>query len=185
MGWWELAEITGDLSFRDAYQRILGRLLGDWRTFLWGNSEPSKTVDRLHAFLYFLEGMLPVATDAQCAAALCEAIRLVPYHQRRTAAARFERSDVYAQLLRIRLYADAAGVVPLDRAAAEREADILAAFQATSSDPRLDGGFYFGRQEGAWLPYVNPVSTAFGMQALALWDQYCNGGSPADWRLLI
>ena len=49
-------------------------------------------------------------------------------------APRFERADVYAQLLRIRLYADWAGAVPLDREAARIEADPLAVFQAASSD---------------------------------------------------
>lgn len=76
----------------------------------------------------------------------------------------FERADVTAQLLRFRLYADRAGVVPLDRAAAAAEADRLAEFQAE------DGGFRFGRRAGEWLPYRNPVSTAFALQALALWQ---------------
>jgi len=80
------------------------------------------------------------------------------------------RSDVYAQLLRIRLFADWNGAAPLDRQAAEKEAETLAGFQAASADPRIDGGFYFGRRGAEWLPYINPVSTAFAMQALALWE---------------
>jgi hypothetical protein len=92
-------------------------------------------------------------------------------------AAHFERSDVYAQLLRVRIYGDWAQIVPLDQLAAQHEAAILASFQATSPDPRIDGGFYFGRREGKFLPYVNPVSTAFGCQALRLWQQYRTPGS--------
>ncbi|MEI9973037.1 MAG: hypothetical protein WDO73_13850 [Ignavibacteriota bacterium] len=53
--------------------------------------------------------------------------------------------------------------MPLDRGAAEWEADRLVEFA------REDGGFYFGRTVGAWEPYVNPVSAAFSLQALALW----------------
>jgi hypothetical protein len=75
----------------------------------------------------------------------------------------FERSDVYAQLLRLRMHAAAAGVAPLDKAAASEEAAALETFQAE------DGCFWFGRRAGDVLPYANPVSTAFALQALALW----------------
>jgi hypothetical protein len=44
----------------------------------------------------------------------------------------------------------------------------------------VDGGFYFGRAAGAFLPYINPVSTAFALQALALWS-----GADAYRHLLI
>ncbi len=99
----------------------------------------------------------------------------------RELAPEFERSDVYAQLLRIRLYADAAGVEKLDRAAAEWEAGRLVEFAASAEDPRVDGGFYFGRAGDRWEPFINPVSAAFALQALALWS----GAVPADRHLLI
>jgi hypothetical protein len=99
----------------------------------------------------------------------------------RELAPEFERSDVYAQLLRIRIYADAAGAAPLDRPAADWEAERLLEFAAVSDDPRVDGGFRFGRSAGRWEPYINPVSTAFALQALALWS----GAAPADPHLLI
>jgi hypothetical protein len=54
-----------------------------------------------------------------------------------------------------------------------------------SDDPRIDGGFYFGRKAGAWLPHVNPVSTAFAAQALALFERYRETQAPADWVQLI
>ena len=41
--------------------------------------------------------------------------------------------------------------------------------------PRIDGGFYFARRGASWQPHVNPVSTAFGLQALAMWRQYLGG----------
>ena len=96
-------------------------------------------MDRLHAFCYFLEGLLPRAADARCAAALRDGIARVAWHLR-DIAPEFERSDVYAQLLRVRLYADWLGVVPLDRAAAEFEAAQLAAFQAADSPIRASMG---------------------------------------------
>ena len=50
----------------------------------------------------------------------------------------------------------------------------LAAFQ------REDGGYWFGRKDGEWLPFSNPVSTAFASQALESWS-----GSLATRQLLI
>jgi len=184
LAWWELFEAIGASEFRQAYEGLLETALACYRTFLPGHSDPLKVVDRLHAFLYFLEGILPHTQEELCAEALCEGIRRVA-HLVSITKQKFERSDVYAQLLRIRIYADWAGVAPLDRAAAEHEATALTEFQAASADPRIDGGFYFGRRAGNWLPYVNPVSTAFAAQTLALWDQYSNGGDAAGWPLLI
>jgi hypothetical protein len=105
-------------------------------------------------------------------------------HHLREIAPEFERADVYAQLLRMRLYADRAGALPLDGAAAQFEAEKLAQFQAAGSDPSTGGGFYFGRKGGAWLPYVNPVSSAFALQALELWDE-CRTGKPRVFRHLL
>ena len=184
MAWWDLGDATGDAQFRKLYDRTLENSLRRYGSFLPGHSDQLKVVDRLHAFLYFLEGLLPCAREKQCAAALCHGIRLVAQH-RDEAAPQFERSDVYAQLLRVRLYASWAGVAPLDREAAEQEACTLAGFQIQSAKPQADGGFYFGRQGGRWLPFVNPVSTIFAAQALALWDQHLRGVEPADSRQLI
>jgi hypothetical protein len=136
----------------------------------------------LHAFSYFLEGMLPRAGD--CRGALCEGIRQVAQYLRSIAPS-FARSDVYAQLLRARIYADWAGAVPMDRQAAAEEAAALAGFQCDDPDPRMSGGFWFGRQEDRWLPYVNPVSTGFALQALSLWSDWLAGGEPSHRHVLI
>lgn len=184
LAWWDLFEATGDPQFRTAYERVLANSLRTYGTFLPGSSDPRKTVDRLHAFLYFLEGLLPSAREKVSAAALCWGIEHASRQIEATAPV-FERCDVYAQLLRIRLYAHETGAVPLNVAASRREAAILAGFQATSRDPRVDGGFFFGRREGEWLPYINPVSTAFAMQALLLWGKYPNGGMAVQPHLLI
>ena len=177
MAWWDLAEATGDLAFRQPYEALLPAAIQDAYSFLPGHQVPAKVMDRLHAYLYFLEGLLPRATEPPCATAIREGIARVAGYLR-SIAAEFERSDVYAQLLRLRLYA--AEIAPLDHAAAHEEAERLAAFQAASADPRVDGGFYFGCAAGALLPFINPVSTAFALQALALWD-----GAGAYPRLLI
>ena len=177
MAWWDLFEATGDAAFSAPYERAVEFSLRQASGFLPGHSDRAKVMDRLHAFLYYLEGMLPLAGEAPCAAAIAEGIRRVEGHLREIAP-QFARSDVYAQLLRMRLFADWQGAKPLDRQAACREAEALAGFQATSPDPRIDGGFYFGRRGAEWLPYVNPVSTAFAMQALALWDCHASGAQP-------
>ena len=88
----------------------------------------------------------------------------------------FERSDVNAQLLRVRLIAHHLGVVSLDEAAAREEASRTASFQALdAADPRIRGGFWFGRKGAQMLPFSNPVSTAFCLQALALWQDHQAG----------
>jgi hypothetical protein len=175
MAWWELWEATGRPCYRERYEALREQSLQDAPEFLPGHSDPRKVVDRLHAFAYFLEGLLPMPC-----AALGDGIDRMAGLLRELAP-EFERSDVYAQLLRVRLYADASGAVPLDRAAAHWEAERLLEFTAASDDPRIDGGFYFGRAGSQWEPYINPVSAAFALQALAIW----NGDAEANRHLLI
>jgi hypothetical protein len=169
MAWWDLWEATGDNCYRDLYLGAREEALRTAANFLPGHNERRKVVDRLHAYLYFLEGLLPMPDPA-----IGDGIELVAGLLRELAP-EFERSDVYAQLLRVRVFADAAGIVKLDREAAKWEAARLAEFA------REDGGFYFGRSAGQWEPYVNPVSAAFALQALAVWS----GDARPDRRLLI
>jgi hypothetical protein len=162
MAWHDLAQETGDASFTAAYERILDDSLRTYADFLPGHPDRQKVMDRLHAFCYFLEGLMVRANEGPCAAAIRDGICRVATLLREIAP-EFERSDVYAQLLRARLYADRAGVVPLDAHAAEYEVCRLKTFEAEG------GGFYFGRKNGAFLPYLNPVSTAFAVQTLAIY----------------
>jgi len=195
MAWWDLWEATGDPRYRELYEGLREESLRTERDFLPGHAESRKVVDRLHAYLYFLEGLLPVP-GAALEAGIARVAALV-----RELAPEFERSDVYAQLLRIRVMADAAGAAALDRTAAQWEAERLVEFAASSDDARVDGGFYFGRTSSClagrpsespagrpsecpastWEPYINPVSAAFALQALALWS----GAAQADRHLLI
>jgi hypothetical protein len=184
MALWDLHEATRDARFIEPYDRVLEASLKTYADFLPGHPDRPKVMDRLHAFCYFLEGLLPRAADSRCAAALRDGIARTACHLR-AIAPEFERSDVYAQLLRVRLYADWFGVVPLDRPTAEFEAAQLAAFQAVDPDPRLDGGYWFGRTHAEPLPFINPVSAAFACQALELWETSRSGGAQAHRHLLI
>ncbi len=94
-------------------------------------------------------------------------------HYLREISPRFERSDVCAQLLRLRLIAHRHHGMPLHPEAANDEARRSAAYQVASPDPRIAGGFWFGTRNGETLPFVNPVSTVFCVQALALWQDHC------------
>ena len=131
-------------------------------------------MDRLHAYCYFLEGLLPAAGRPECARVLEAGIRRVSNLLRRLRPG-FVRSDVYAQLLRLRLYAAALAAAPLDEAAAGEEAAELISFQMSSPDARLDGAFSFGKKAGDLMPFANPVSTIFAVQALEMWAEWRSG----------
>lgn len=174
MAWHDLAVATGEPDFKAAYQAALETSLSDHAAFLPGEADQEKVMDRLHAYCYFLEGLQPALDRPACREALITGIDRVSDFLLRIGPI-FERSDVCAQLLRARLYADAAGVCPLDREAAAREANALASFQSDSADVRLNHGFHFGRRGGEKSPHLNPVSTAFGVQALMMWREYLDG----------
>lgn len=175
MAWWDVAGITGDGALRDAYFEMVDIALATHSSFLPMASVSHAVVDRLHAYCYFLEGLLPVMDRPECAKVYIEGINCISRLLKEITS--FERSDVYAQLLRARMYG--AGDVP----AAEAEA--LAAFQAVGDDPRVNGGFFFGRRDGKMSPHVNPVSTVFALQALEMWRQHETGSKPPCLRMLI
>jgi hypothetical protein len=177
MAWWDLYGVTGEMEFSLLYRESIERALASHLSFLPDAAGRVKTMDRLHAYLYFLEGLMPAMADAGCARAVSTGIRQVS-RLLGEIAPEFVRADVYAQLLRIRILADAAGAEPLDGTAAAAEAQALAGFQAVSADPRIDGGFWFGRKDGAYLLHVNPVSTAFAIEALDLWERPAGATEP-------
>jgi len=164
MAWWDLAVATGVPALKQPFERMLEYSLATHETFLPGHPERLKAMDRLHAYSYFLEALLLVGDRPACREALRTGIERVAFHLR-DVAPDFARSDVYAQLLRVRLFADRLGFVPLN---CEQAAEEAAAIQ-TFSRPE-DGAFWFGRKHGEFLPFTNPVSAAFCLQALAMWD---------------
>ncbi|MBN8733602.1 MAG: hypothetical protein J0L64_23920 [Acidobacteria bacterium] len=168
MAWSDLAEATSDDTFTLWYERALRLALDNYSSFLPGAASPEQVMDRLHAFSYFMEGILPRVGRPLCAQALREAIALTSHHLREIRPL-FERSDVNAQLLRARLFAEALGVQPLNEEEAAAEAASIASFQLPN------GCFCFGRKSGALMPFDNPVSTGFCLQALAMWRQRNEG----------
>ncbi|HVO99036.1 MAG TPA: hypothetical protein VMT15_13255 [Bryobacteraceae bacterium] len=159
---------VGDEHAARMFDAALNAALATYESFLPGDSDPQRVMDRLHPYCYFMEALL---YRPQCADVLKEGIARVGSMLREISPT-FERSDVCAQLLRVRLIAHHSGFVALDEAAAAEEASRVAWYQAQSEDSRLDGGFWFGRKGGEMMPYMNPVSTAFALQALALWEQH-------------
>ena len=179
-------QLKSALAWRDAggehgtriFEIALQQALASHERFLSFENDREKVMDRLHAYCYFLEALLFTADRADARTALSSGIVRAGSLLREIAPL-FERSDVNAQLLRVRLIAHHLGAVPLDQAAASEEATRTASFQETESpDPRLRGGFWFGRKGPQMLPFSNPVSTAFCLQALALWQDHQAG----DWR---
>ncbi len=179
----EAADAVGDGKLRAFYERQLQYALATHERFLPGDENPHRVMDRLHAYSYFLEALLVADRGADCAAAIRFGIDSVARYLREIAPS-FERSDVYAQLLRIRCLAAWAGVTPMDYEAAAFEAGRLALFQLDDTDARVCGGFTFGRKGKVAIPHMNPVSTGFALQALVFWDQL-QRGEPAPPSLLL
>ncbi|MEO8098371.1 MAG: hypothetical protein ABI811_11780 [Acidobacteriota bacterium] len=163
---------------RRMFDVALAMALASHESFLADEPNREKLMDRLHAYCYFLEALLAAPEHPEARAALASGIAKTGALLREIAPV-FERSDVNAQLLRVRLIAHHLDIVPLNLAAAEEEASRAASFQVldgpSAEDPRLAGGYWFGRKGDRMLPYSNPVSTAFCMQALALWDDHQSG----------
>ncbi len=169
LSWWEIADATGEKALRDAYLDMLNATLVTHAGYLPGSAGEHATMDRLHAYSYFLEGLTPMLERVECARAFMQGIFSVSRYLREIAPS-FARADVYAQLLRARIYG--AEATSINREAAAEEACKLTAFQAESDDPRVDGGFLFGRRDGLMSSHVNPVSTAFAIQALEMWREF-------------
>jgi hypothetical protein len=184
MAWQELYEVSGEARFLDAFEKVLASSIASHSSFLPGEQDSNLVMDRLHAYSYFLEGMLPCYDRPECREAVRVGLARVAHFLREISPV-FERSDVCAQLLRARLYAAKLGACPLDQSAAEEEVRRMQAYQFEDTDPRIHGGFWFGRKQGSMLPYVNPVSTAFCLQSLEMWRQFETGTFKANRYELI
>ncbi len=170
LAWRELSEPHAARMFETALESALAT----HRSFLDDAPDAEKKMDRLHAYCYFLEALLFESRRSDVCRALESGIARVAILLREISP-RFERSDVCAQLLRVRLIAHHLNAVPLDEPAAAEEASRASLYQSESPDPRLRGGFWFGRRAGEMLPFMNPVSTAFCAQALDLWRRHNAG----------
>jgi hypothetical protein len=181
LAWYELWEITKEERYLALYWQLLKTSLASYESFLPGIDTELPVMDRLHAYSYFLEGLLPTIDDPATAKAMAEGIERATGFMNNLSS-RFLRSDVVGQLFRVRLFANQGGVLPLDEEAAARETATLRDFQSADSDPHLNGGFWFGKKNGEMLPFMNPVSTAFCQQALDMWNQR---ELPLQWQSLI
>ena len=92
-------------------------------------------------------------------------------------APRFERSDVCGQLLRLSVLA---GLETADLATRTVRYQF-----AENAGLDRKGGFCFGSRDGELMPMVNPVSTAFSMQALDMWEALQAGENPGVLAELI
>ncbi len=165
----------GDPGAAEMFEKALGIALAGHESFLAEETDREKIMDRLHAYCYFLEALLFAGEREEARRTLVAGIDCAGRVLREIAPA-FERSDVNAQLLRIRLIGHHLGLLALDEESARHEAQRTASFQATDAhDSSVRGGFWFGRKGGQFLPFSNPVSTAFAVQALALWDDHQAG----------
>jgi hypothetical protein len=182
LGWYELWEVTKEEKYLQLYRQMLETSLATHKSFLPGVEDEFLVMDRLHPECYFMEGLLPIHDEPEAAAATVFGIERVAGFVR-SIGPRFLRSDVLAQLLRVRIFADQFGVAPLDETAAQHEVALMREFQSADSDPRLNGGFWFGRKNGKMLPFMNPVSTAFCNQALEMWEQ--RGKQEFSWVSMI
>jgi len=181
LGWYELWQIAKNEGYLACYRQLLKASLATHMQFLPGSDADIPVMDRLHAYSYFLEGLLPVAGEPASAEALAVGIDRLAGFVRKLAPI-FLRSDVLAQLLRVRLFADQYGVLRLNEDAAQEEVGLMQGFQSDDADPRLHGGFWFGKKNGEMLPFMNPVSTAFCCQALEMWNQK---GRKLEWQTLV
>ncbi|MBA3973085.1 MAG: hypothetical protein C0504_02570 [Candidatus Solibacter sp.] len=183
LAWHGLADATGDSSWLAHFDAALQRAISTHAAFPEAEPGP-RVMDRLHAYCYFLEACLSRTADPAVAAALCDGIARAASLLRRVRP-EFERADVPAQILRVRLWADAAGILALDESAAAEEASWAASHQMSGGAANIDGGFCFGRRSGSPAPFVNPVSTVFCLQALALWRDHIAGRALPSWHTLV
>jgi hypothetical protein len=173
LAWRDLAGETGEAKFDASYEEMLRFALRRYSETLDNEQDRPKLMDRLHAWSYFLEGLQPVKDRPEVQAVLRQSLERGEA-LREDLADGFLRSDVCAQLLRIKtLEGGKAG---------DGEAARLESFQFAPGDPRTAGAFSFGRRDGETAPHANPVSTVFAIQALAMASQPPVAGF--DWRKL-
>ena len=113
LAWAQLAKHFPGEAFEDWWERALRYSLDTHLTFLPGVDDELKVMDRLHAYSYFLEALLAATEHEEVRTALRWGIDRTGTLLREIGPV-FERSDVNAQLLRVRLMAHHMGVVQLD-----------------------------------------------------------------------
>ena len=181
----ELTDATGLSEFVATSDMLRRWCLKRHESFIPDYGDSQERMSRLHAYCYFLEGLLQEASqDVDCSRALQWGILRVE-NLVEEMGPEFQRSDVLAQLLRLRFYADTFGVLEIDRATVESEVAALIEFQQQSSDPRVDGGFAFARRGAELVHHINPLSTVLALQALTMWESAEQGAFRDPWHVLL
>ena len=133
----------GDPHARQMFDAAVGFAVASHEQFLEEEKDREKLMDRLHAYCYFLEALLFTSEREALHSGVSRVAQLL-----RDIGPLFERSDVNAQLLRVRLIAHHLGMVPLDEQAAREEASRVASFQALdAADPRCAAASGLGARE--------------------------------------
>ena len=146
-------------------------------------AEPEDRANAMNAYGLFLEGLLPTAAlDMRSSQALQTG--MIRLEQALVQANGSSTPEGLARLLRLRLYADALGMMELDYGRAKAEAEELAGRQMQSLDPKLDGAFTVKPDEDRPRE-LRPETTAVAVQALDMWDEVSDGGFRESWRVLI
>jgi len=167
LAWRDLGAITGDPQFELYFSRALTTALATHEGFLPAET-PARTMDRLHAYCYFLEALVS-SYEPALRPVIAQGITRVSRYLREIRS-EFERSDVNAQLLRVRLMASSVADVRLNEEEASEEAASIMQFQFERLGDSEHGGFWFGRKGAEMMPFLNPVSTAFCLQAYEWWQ---------------
>ncbi len=102
LGWYEVSDASGDWILLNAWNEMLNAALAAHRSFLDPADASPATMDRLHAYCYFLEALTPMLDHPACMQAYAEGIATVSGLVRLIEPV-FVRSDVLAQLLRARI----------------------------------------------------------------------------------
>ncbi len=173
LGWRDLHIATGDDKFERFYELAVRKTLATRDEFLPAESR-ERTMDRLHAYCYFLEALVTDSAAHNVREIIAEGILRVSSHLR-DIRSEFERSDVNAQLLRVRLLAAENLGLPFNEREAAEEASAIEKFQVDMPNSPHHGGFWFGRKDGVMMPFINPVSTAFCLQAYEWWQDHLSG----------
>lgn len=181
----ELAHITGLFEFDAMADDLKKWCLKRYESFVEPHPDAEHVMSHMHGYCYFLEGLLPEAgMDPDSSRALQFGILEVENFSQEIGH-EFQRCDVLAQLLRLRLYADRLGIMELDYQQGEAEVAAIEEFQFQSTDPKIDGGFAFARKGGELVKNIDLSSTIFCIQALQMWEQAVHGGFRQTWEVLV
>ncbi len=202
LGLLNLFTVSGTTAYRDAAVAACDAALALQRPDGRFVTFPPDGGTNCHPHAYAAEGLWVVGRlldradflDASAHAtawllAIQSADGMIPRHWHDGQPVYHERVDVLCQTLRLAAIHLAEGRIA-DTPARRERLDLLAghilANQMTSPDPRVEGGFAFGRlSNGTPMPHVNVWVTAFAAQALAAYDDLRAGRPPLSPRFMV